>query len=111
MIQKLAAFALIATIFTACQSNEMNGPNVVKVLRHEAEPIAIGEVPGGAVRAGHLDKREDRIVWVFEIERPDERNFTEVAVDARTGAVVSKRVVTPTEETRPALDTDDIQSR
>jgi uncharacterized membrane protein YkoI len=67
------------------------------VTRERAEATALRLVPGGTVVIGDLEQENGRLVWLLDISIPGSRNLREIQVDARTGAVVSNTLETPTD--------------
>jgi len=60
-----------------------------KIAKADAEKIALGKVPNGTVKEAELEKEHGKLIWSFDLTTPDTKDITEVAVDARTGDVVS----------------------
>ena len=69
-----------------------------KVAETDARATALANVTGGTVQSGELEKERGKLVWSFDIKDPNSRNVVEVQVDAKTGAIVSKKAETPTEQ-------------
>jgi uncharacterized membrane protein YkoI len=67
------------------------------ITRERAEATALRLVPGGTVVIGDLEQENGRLVWLLDISIPGSRNLREIQVDARTGAVVSNTLETPTD--------------
>src|ERR1041385_3492072 len=53
-----------------------------KVLRADAQRVALAKVPGGTVKEAELEKEHGRLIWSFDIARPGSTTITEVHVDA-----------------------------
>ena len=62
----------------------------------------MGKIPGGIVQSSELERENGALVWSFDIRQPNSRNVIEVLVDAKTGAMVSKKIETPAEQAREA---------
>ncbi len=60
-----------------------------KISRQEAEKTALARVSQGTVKEGELEREHGRLIWSFDIAKPDTKEITEVQVDANTGKVVS----------------------
>lgn len=71
-----------------------------KVSRADAEKTALGKVPGGTVKEGDIEEEKGRLIWSFDITTPGSKDITEVAVDAKTGDVVSVDVETPEQQAK-----------
>ena len=59
-----------------------------RISRAEAEKIALGKVPGGAIKEGELEKEKGKLIWSFDIATPGTTEITEVQVSALNGEVV-----------------------
>jgi uncharacterized membrane protein YkoI len=68
------------------------------VARFEAEHIALSQVQDGRILKGELEKEHGRLIWSFDIARPNTKNITEVQVDAKSGQVVATTIETPGDE-------------
>jgi len=60
-----------------------------KVTPEVATATALAKVPGGAVRAGEIEKEGGKAIYTFIIKVPGKKGVEEVNVDAMTGAVVA----------------------
>lgn len=66
----------------------------------DARATALANVPGGSVQSGELEKEQGRLVWSFDVKEPNSGNIVEVQIDAKTGALASKKTETPAEQTK-----------
>jgi uncharacterized membrane protein YkoI len=76
----------------ACHKKEAKQAKLMaeaKIAKADAEKIALGKVPNGTVKEAELEKEHGKLIWSFDLTTPDTKDITEVAVDARTGDVVS----------------------
>jgi uncharacterized membrane protein YkoI len=76
----------------ACHKKEAKQAKLMaeaKIAKADAEKIARGKVPNGTVKEAELEKEHGKLIWSFDLTTPDTKDITEVAVDARTGDVVS----------------------
>jgi uncharacterized membrane protein YkoI len=60
-----------------------------KISKADAEKIALGKVPGGAIKEGELEKEKGKLIWSFDISTPGTKDITELQVDAINGGIVS----------------------
>jgi uncharacterized membrane protein YkoI len=60
-----------------------------KVSRADAERTALARVSVGTVKEGELEKEHGRLIWSFDIAKPDTTTVTEIHVDANTGEVIA----------------------
>jgi len=90
--------ALKNVFFAACISFSLVWDAAAAISRDKAEAIALRQVPGATIAAGALDKLKGRLVWSFDLSRPESRNLTEVVIDADTGKVLAVRLETPAEQ-------------
>ncbi len=71
-----------------------------RITEADARATALQKVPDGIVASSELEKEHGKLIWSFDIERPDTKDITEIQVDARTGAIVSTQVETPADQAR-----------
>lgn len=69
-----------------------------KITEAQAREIALKKAPGGKIESGELEVEKGTLIWSFDIAMPNTKDITEVAVDAKTGAVVSVDIETPKEQ-------------
>jgi uncharacterized membrane protein YkoI len=69
-----------------------------KVSETNARATALQHVPDGTVAASELEQEHGKLIWSFDIKRPNSKDITEVQVDAKTGAIVSTQVETPADQ-------------
>src|SRR6266853_520623 len=87
---------LVASLFIGCASDKPAQLEAeAKVTKAEAEKIALAQAPNGTIKEGELEKEKGRLIWSFDIARPDSKDITEVQVDARNGQVVAVEKKTP----------------
>jgi uncharacterized membrane protein YkoI len=61
-----------------------------RVTDANARVIALRQVPGGRIVEAELEEEGGQLVYEYEIRVADGRGLVEVAIDARTGAVLSE---------------------
>jgi hypothetical protein len=71
-----------------------------KVTEKDATATALAKVPEGKVKSSELEEEHGKLVYSFDISKPDSKNITEVQVDAKTGKVVSTQVETPEDQAK-----------
>ncbi len=69
-----------------------------KVSLEAATQTALDKVHGGTIKSSELEREHGKLIWSFDIARPQTRNISEVQVDAKTGAVVSETTETPKQQ-------------
>jgi len=99
----LIAAALISVGVAGCATEKKCCAKLeaqAKVSRADAEKTALAKVPGGSVKEGEIEMEKGKLIWSFDISTPGSKDITEVAVDAKTGEVVSVDVETPEEQAK-----------
>ena len=99
----LIAAALLAAGIAGCATEKKCCAKLeaqAKVSRAEAEKTALAKVPGGSIKEGDIEEEKGKLIWSFDITTPGSKNITEVAVDAKTGEVVSVDVETPEQQAK-----------
>jgi hypothetical protein len=71
-----------------------------KITRAEAEKTALEKVPGGTIKEGELEEEKGKLIWSFDIATAGSQDITEVAVDAKTGAVIAVDIETPKDQAK-----------
>jgi uncharacterized membrane protein YkoI len=71
-----------------------------KITEAEAKAIALAKVPGGKVVSAELEKEHGRVIWSLDLATPNTKDITEVAVNAKTGTVISVKVESAKDEAR-----------
>lgn len=78
------AFVLLATGVVAWAGQKSPHP---KLTRQQAQKIALQRVNGGKVTSAELENEKGALVWSFDIAK-NEKNITEILVNANTGAII-----------------------
>jgi len=86
----------------ALAASEVPLPSHPIVTEAAARATALAQVKAGIVQSSELERESGKLVWSFDIERPESKSVTEVLVDATTGRVVSKKQETPKEQAKEA---------
>ena len=73
-----------------------------KIAEEPATQTALARVPGGEIKSTELEREHGKLIWSFDISKPNSRNIAEVQVDAETGEVVSEEIETPADEAAEA---------
>ena len=101
----MAAFSLAAvttSALAAAEETEAQLRTQAKVSKSDAEKTALGKVPNGSVESAELEKEHGKLVWSFDIAKPNTKNITEVQVDAKTGRITAVAEETPKDEANEA---------
>ena len=69
-----------------------------KITKAQATEIALKKAQGGKIESAELEEEKGVLIWSFDIAMPGTKDITEVAVDAKTGAVVSVDIETPKDQ-------------
>ena len=69
-----------------------------KISKQEAEKIALTRVPDGTIKSAELETEHGKLIWSFDISRPQTPNITEIQVDAKKGLIVSEQTETPSQQ-------------
>lgn len=91
----LAATVLIA----GCESPEHEGNEheghakanlqaEAKVTEAEARATVMTKVPDGTIKEAELEREKGKLIWSFDIAKPNAEGISEINVDAITGAIV-----------------------
>jgi uncharacterized membrane protein YkoI len=101
----VAAFSLPAvttSALAAAEATEAQLRTQAKVSKSDAEKTALGKVPNGSVESAELEKERGKLVWSFDIAKPNTKNITEVQVDAKTGRIAAVAEETPKDQAEEA---------
>jgi uncharacterized membrane protein YkoI len=101
----VAAFSLPAvttSALAAAEATEAQLRTQAKVSKSDAEKTALGKVPNGSVESAELEKEHGKLVWSFDIAKPNTKNITEVQVDAKTGRIAAVAEETPKDQAEEA---------
>lgn len=71
-----------------------------KVSLVDATATALKEIPGGKVAAHELEREDGKLIYSFDIKVAGKSGIDEVAVDAMTGAMITKTHETPEDEAK-----------
>ena len=75
-----------------------------KISKQEAEKIALTRVPDGTIKSAELETERGKLIWSFDISRPQTANITEIQVDAKKGMIVSEQTETPNQQATESKD-------
>ena len=95
MKNKIILSLLLGGLLVGCMSK----PHA-KISKEQATATALAQVPGGTVKDGELEKEHGKWIWSFDIAVAGSQDIKEVAVDARTGAVISIETETPEQQAK-----------
>jgi len=96
---------LVATGLTSAVAGENKDEQAkleaqAKVTKADAEKTALAKVPGGKIKEGGIEEENGKLIWSFDIATEGSKDITEVAVDAKTGAVVDVATETPADQAK-----------
>ncbi|MEI2719047.1 MAG: PepSY domain-containing protein [Gemmatimonadales bacterium] len=69
-----------------------------------ARATALKAVPGGVVQDHELEREDGKLIWSYDIKVKGKSGIEEVAVDAKTGAIVAHAHETPKDEQKEAAE-------
>ena len=101
----VAAFALVAATtsgLVAAEETEAHILTEALVSKSDAEKTALEKVPDGRVKSAELEKENGKLVWSFDIAKPNTKNITEIQVDAKTGQIAAVAEETPKDQAEEA---------
>jgi uncharacterized membrane protein YkoI len=101
----VAAFALVAATtsgLVAAEETEAHLLTEALVSKSDAEKTALEKVPDGRVKSAELEKENGKLVWSFDIAKPNTKNITEIQVDAKTGQIAAVAEETPKDQAEEA---------
>ena len=102
-IRSIAASAFVlalATTSAVAGQSQRSLHAQAKVSEADARTTALQKVPGGIVKSSELENEHGKLIWSFDIARPNSKDLTEVQVDAKTGAIASTQVESPADQAR-----------
>jgi len=109
-IKMIVCSALAASLLAGCVSekeehdaNQAQQAKLMaqaKVSKEDAQKTALANVPNGTIKEGELEKEHGKLIWSFDVARPDSKDITEVNVDAITGEVVSIQKEAPEDQAK-----------
>jgi hypothetical protein len=94
----LAALVLPSSGFAA--PNEKELLKQAKITRAQAEKIALQKVPRGKIQSAEIENERHALVWSFDIEKPGDKDITEVLVNAKSGKIISVSTENPAAQAR-----------
>ena len=59
-----------------------------KITEADARAIALTKVPDGTIKEAELEREKGKLIWSFDIAKPNAEGIGEINVDAITGAIV-----------------------
>src|ERR1700674_5305305 len=95
-------FALCVPMAFAAGASQDALKAEAKVTEATAKTAALAKVPHGSVQSSELEKEHGRLIWSFDISRPNSKDLTEVHIDAMTGKIASVKKETPAQQAKEA---------
>ena len=97
----LLAAAVAATLVVGCESEsgEHEGGEhheakqsalqaEAKISEADARATALTKVPDGKIKEAELEREKGKLIWSFDIAKPNAEGISEINVDAITGEIV-----------------------
>jgi uncharacterized membrane protein YkoI len=103
---------LAAALMAGCESESEEGHEhehenrqarlqaQARVSEADARATAQAKVPDGTIKEAELEKEKGKLIWSFDIARPDTHDITEVNIDAINGQIVAVDVETPKDQAK-----------
>ncbi len=103
----LLAGSLVAVAPLHAQATKMKEekPGLLKkatITAEAATATALAKVPNGKVKAAEIEEEKGKLIYSFDITVAGKKGIEEVAVDAKTGAVISVEHESPAAEAKEA---------
>jgi hypothetical protein len=73
-------------------------PEHPKITKEQATKIALTRVLDGTIKSAELETEHGKLIWSFDISRPQTDDITEIQVDAKKGIIVSEQTETPNQQ-------------
>jgi len=89
---------LAAALVVGCESESGEGGEhhhannlqaEAKVTEADARATALTKVPDGKIKEAELEREKGKLIWSFDIAKPNAEGISEVNVDAITGEIVA----------------------
>ncbi len=68
------------------------------VSEADARTTALQKVPHGIIKSSELEEEHGKLIWSFDIARPDSKDITEIQIDAKTGAIAATQGESPADQ-------------
>ncbi len=105
IISGVAALALVGLTSSALAESSETQAQLqaqAKITQTDAQKTALAKVPNGKIKSSELENEGGKLVWSFDIAKPDTKDIAEVLVDAKTGAIVKMENETPKQQANEA---------
>ncbi|MGI9087369.1 MAG: PepSY domain-containing protein [Chthoniobacterales bacterium] len=106
-LAKTIALTLLSTISalglaSAAPASDASRIKQAEITRVQAEQIALAKVPHGQIKSAEIENEKGHFVWSFDIATAGTKDITEILVDAKSGAIISKQTETPRDQAAEA---------
>lgn len=64
-----------------------------KLSETDARAIVMTKVPDAKIKEGELEKEHGKLIWSFDLAKPNAEDVSEINIDAITGEVVAMEKV------------------
>ncbi len=98
----IGAVLSLSAVFAHAQDTQAALTAQAKISEVDARAIALAKVPNGTVQSSELEKENGLLIWSFDVAKPQNKNITEVQVDAITGKIASVKTETPAAQAEEA---------
>ena len=86
---------LAAVVVAGCESEGHESHETQATLKAEAKvseadarAMALTKVPDGTIKEAELEHEKGKLIWSFDIAKPNAEGISEINVDAITGTIV-----------------------
>jgi uncharacterized membrane protein YkoI len=105
MWKPIASLALVAAVSVGAQTRKDTPASLQRedmISLATARATALKVVPNGKVTSEELEREKGKLIYSFDIKVAGKSGIEEIAVDAKTGAVVAHEHETPKMEAKEA---------
>ena len=105
LIALACSLVAIAPLHAQATKMKEEKPGLLKMATISAEAAtatALAKVPNGKIQAAEIEEEKGKLIYSFDIKVTGKKGIEEVAVDAKTGAVISVEHESPAAEAKEA---------
>jgi uncharacterized membrane protein YkoI len=84
---------LAAAVVAGCESDSPEHHAKLqaeaKISEGDARAIVMTKIPDGKIKEAELEKEKGKLIWSFDLAKPNAEDISEINVDAITGEIVA----------------------